>query len=131
MVFAVVAMAASAQKGRPIILEADTLTDAETKYIVTPQFTGDDVLSVQVLFTQLTGTAGGTATFEGSVDGVSYVPITDAVGVLKGYPNDTLTITDGAVTTWVLEKNNFYKYRVKLEGTGTQSTKVETAYIRK
>lgn len=128
---AVVAIAVSAQKGRVITLDVDTITDAGTTSVVLPQFTGDDMVTIQSVYTELTGTAAGTATLEGSVNGTDYVPITDFVGILKGYPNDSLTITDGSTTSWVVQGNAFYKYRVKNVGTGTQSTEVDVSFIRK
>jgi hypothetical protein len=131
LMLAVVAIAVSAQRGRVITLDVDTITDAGTTSVVLPAFTGDDMVTIQAVYTQLTGTAAGTATLEGSVDGTNYVALTDYAGFIKGYPNDSLTITNGATTSWVVQGNGFYKYRVKNVGSGTQSTEVDVSYIRK
>jgi hypothetical protein len=131
LMLVVVAIAVSAQKGRVIDLPTGTITDAGTTYVVLPAFTSDDPVTIQASFTQLTGTAAGTATLEGSVDGTNYIALTDYATFLKGYPAASLTITDGSTTSWVVQTNGYYKYRVKSVGTGTQSTEVDVSYIRK
>ena len=132
MVLSVVAMGAIAQKGKPLTFAtSDTIQGAETIYLVSPKFTGDDVIMIQALCTETGGTADGTLTLDVSVDGTSYVPFTDATGIMKGYPNDSLTITDGAVTSWIVQVNAGYKYRIKGAGTTGDSTLISATYIRK
>lgn len=131
LMLAVVAIAVSAQKGKVIDMPTATITDAGTTSVVLPAFTSDDPVTIQATFTQITGTAAGTATLEGSVDGTNYIPLTDYATFIKGYPADSLTIIDGATTSWVVQTNGYYKYRVKSVGAGTQSTEVDVSYIRK
>jgi len=132
LAFVIVAIAANAQKGKVLTFAAvDTINGNETIYFTSPKFTGNDVVLVQALCTEVGGTSDGTLTLEGSVDGTSFVPLTNETGVIKGYPNDSLTITDGAVTQWLVNTNAWYKLRIKAAGTASDSTLITSKYIRK
>ena len=130
--FALIGFVSFAQKGRPVTFAtADTLNGNETVYFTSPVFTGYETILVQALCTQVGGTSDGTLTLQGSVDGTSWVALTDETGRLKGYPNDSLTITNGAVTQWLITDNPFFKLRIKGAGTASDSTLITTKYIRK
>lgn len=126
------ALVSVAQKGKPLTFAtADTLNGNETVYFTSSVFTGADDVLIQALCTQVGGTSDGTLTLQGSVDGTSWVALTDETGRFKGYPNDSLTITNGAVTEWLITDNPWYKLRIKGAGTANDSTLITTKYIRK
>lgn len=128
--FILFVFASSAQKVYTIT--SDTLTAVETEYFTLPDLTGSyNSLVIQVLCTELGGTSDGTAVLQGSLDGTSYVTLTDATGVLKGYANDTLTISSGAVGIWVIDEPSLVKYRIAATGTADDTTLVTTKYMYK
>ena len=132
LVFAVVAMAASAQRGSVKSLPAVSIEGAETVDLGTIVATGNyRAIDIQAVCTETGGTADGTIILKGSVDGLSYITIQDAAGLLKAYPNDTLTITDGAVWNVVIQDVPF-KY-IKATGTGDtgDTTSVQIKYVFK
>lgn len=121
-----------AQVGRVYSMTVDTVKSNETIYIATGQITGGyETLTIQALCTQIGGTTDGTLTLQGSVDGTSYVALTDATGFVKGYPNDSLTMTNGAVTSWVILDNPYNDYRLKIAGTASDTTKITAKYVYK
>lgn len=73
-----------------------------------------------VTCTQLGGTSDGTLLLQGSSNGTSFVTLTE--GVVHFYPNDTLTITNGAV--WIIDASasHFNYYRVRGAGTVGDTT---------
>jgi hypothetical protein len=135
LVFAVVAMAAKAQPGVALTFASvDTLNGNETVYFTSGIFTGGEPVVIQAACDNVGGTSDGTLTLEGSIDGSDWVPLAEQSGILHGYAttgeNDSLTITDGANITWIVEAGYFYKYRVKGAGTASDSTLVTTVYRR-
>lgn len=127
LVFAVVAIAANAQKGKYITItasEADTNKNAETDYIYFPNvggFESQTDLMLQILCTDAYGgTSDGTITLEGSVDGVSYAPITDEI--FTDVSDDTATIAPAAVLQFNIPVTHHYKYRAKAVGTSGDTT---------
>lgn len=126
------ALMVSAQTGRIYSIAVDTVKSNETIYLTSWPVTGGySTLTLQALCTQIGGTTDGTITLQGSVDGTSYVALTDATGLVKGYPNDSLTMTNGAVTSWVIEKTPYNYYRLKIAGTASDTTKVTAKYVYK
>lgn len=120
------------QKGRVYSVAVDSLNGAETVNFTLSKITGSySSVSIQALCTELGGTSDGTLILQGSVDGISYITMTDATGVLQSYPNDTLTITDGAVVQWVVKDNPFNYYRAQGGGTASDSTLVTVKYTYK
>ena len=121
-----------AQQGVPKAITVDTVTNANTEYLYTETFSRAwNTLSIQLLCTQLSGTSAGTAVLQASVDGTSWQTITDATGMVKGFVNDTLTVANGAVGLWMVTNTGFYKYRIKITGSGTHSTLITSHYIFK
>jgi hypothetical protein len=97
---------------------SDTLANATTDTQTLRINGGWKVVTVQLIAKELSGTAAGTGTIEVSNDGVNFVTHPDA---------DTLTVSNTATGVFqsdILELKDFgYAYiRVKLVGTGTQST---------
>lgn len=132
LVFAFVALAASAQVGAVKSVTIDTLdnTNARTSDVVTVS-SSYNAITFQAKCTQLGGTSDGTLVLYGSVDGISYLPVIIDNVFVKAYPNDTLTITSGAI--WqVTVKDAIYKY-YKVIGTGTSgdTTLVSLKYLLK
>lgn len=117
---------------RPVTSNFDTVQGNETVYItVVDKSTSNRTLTLSALCTELGGTSDGTITLEGSVDGTNFVPLTDQAQLIKGYPNDSLTITDGAVTSFVILENRYYTYRLKVAGTASDTTLVQTTWLDK
>lgn len=132
LVFAIVAIAANAQKGKVKTLAVDTLQGAETVNFGVITATGDyRSIDIQAVCTELGGTSDGTLFLKGSVDGLSYIDITDASGLLKGFPNDTLTITDGAIWNVVIQDVPFKYIRPSGTGTASDTTSIQFKYVFK
>ena len=135
VVFAVAAMAATAQKGVVVELDVDTLNGAETVYFETPIFTGSDAFTLQAACDNIGGTSEGTLSLEASVDGSDWVPLAEQDGLIHGFAttgeNDSLTITDNANISWIIQKNSFLQYRVKGTGAASDSTLITVKYVRK
>jgi hypothetical protein len=88
-------------------------------------------LTFQVLCTNLTGTSAGKITIDGSVDGVTYFGLVDTDGYFKGYPNDTLTITNGAIGQWTMNGTALKFYRFKYAPSGSHTTRITAKIIIK
>lgn len=75
-------------------------------------------VTVQAVFTKTSGTLGGTATLQGSVDGVTWetIPTSLVAGVASTY-----TVTDVASQgkSFVITGSPFLHYRISWTGTGT------------
>lgn len=121
LVLATAAVAASAQ--RTVI---DTLQGAETVIFTTMQ----GAEQIQALCTQLGGTSDGSLILKGSVDGVSFETVSETSGKFAFYPNDTLTITDGAVWLVDVEDQPFNYYSITGAGTADDTTKVTIKWSR-
>jgi len=133
VVFAVAAMAATAQN--VIELGVDTINGNETVYFETPIFTGSDAFTLQAACDNIGGTSEGTLSLEASVDGSDWVPLAEQDGLIHGFAttgeNDSLTITDNANISWIIQKNSFLQYRVKGTGAASDSTLITVKYVRK
>ncbi len=109
----------------------DTLTaavnDTSTAITVTSEANS---ITFQALCTELGGTSDGTLRLEGSVDGTSYLTIEEGL-INYALPNDTLTITDGAVWQFSVVNAPFKKYRVIGTGTASDTTLITLTYILK
>lgn len=128
--FAVVAFGQN-QKGTVVTLAADTLTNTTAKQtVITPVFAGQNMLIVQSVYTNLTGTTAGTAYLQGSLDGTSY-KIINTTGELLNFPNDTLTVINGVVGMWVIKDTPYRYFRVAHVPSGIHTTRVVTKYTIK
>lgn len=128
-VFAFVALA-NAQ--RVYTTTVDTLQGNETvNFEAIQSSSSSGTLAIQALCTQLGGTSDGTLLLQGSVDGTSYVTITNVAGKYDFYPNDTLTITNGAVMTALITESPFNYYRFQGAGTAGDTTLVTPKYSPK
>ena len=128
LLFACFAITASAQWYETI--PADTINGAETVNWDTPIITGSyEYVTIQAHCTELGGTSDGTLILQGSIDGENYQTLTDATGIVKGFANDTLTITDGATQVWTITDHPMNYYRVQGAGTANDTTYVEVKYL--
>ena len=94
---------------------SDTLQGNETVTFTAMQ----DASQIQVLCTQLGGTSDGTLLLKASVDGVTYTTLAETSNAINFYPNDTLTITNGA--SWLIDvKGKLFNY-YEVVGAGTAS----------
>jgi hypothetical protein len=128
-IFAFVAFA-NAQKIYSI--PNDTIQGAETvNFATVNSSTSAGALTFQALCTELGGTSDGTLIWQGSVDGLSFQDITETTGLFNFYPNDTLTITDGAVSIMTVTNSPFKYYRAKGVGTTGDTTLISIKYVPK
>lgn len=91
----------------------DTVTDAATTYF-TSRIYGNGTVALQLNIKKVSGTVGGYAVVQGSIDG-NYAPST-----WVNISTDSLTLTDGDnAKIWVLPAD-YLHYRIKLVTSGTQ-----------
>ncbi len=129
----VVGMAASAQTfNKATVWTVDTLTNTETAYLTLPIVTRSvESMSGLVLAENITGTSAGTILLQGSLDGTTYVTLTDVTGYVSIAVNDTTTIADNATFGWNVWKPAFLYYRMALVQTGTSTTEYTGYYLIK
>ncbi len=124
--------ASYAQKGKTVTMAVDTLQGNETvNFALSPTFSGEYSLTIQVLCTELGGTSDGSLRLEMSLDGTSWEAFTSTANVMYAFPNDTLTIVDGAVVTWTIVNTPWSKYRFVGAGTASDTTLISGKYIFK
>jgi hypothetical protein len=107
----------------------DTLKGADTVYINTPMLKWNlEYIGLQVLCEELGGTSDGTIYPRTSIDDTSYANVTTVDYVVNSFPNDTLTISDGAVGLWNMTglSNNYYG--IMAIGTVGDTTKLTVKY---
>lgn len=123
---------ASPPSGIVQTIATDTIQGAETVNFTAARLTGSYSSTViQATCTELGGTSDGTLILKGSIDGTSYLTLTDENGIIKGYPNDTLTITDGATVQWVISETPYSYYQVQGAGTTGDTTLVTVKLLYK
>lgn len=133
-----IGLSALAQRNSVITVAPDTLTNAETINIdVVELRANQEVISITAEVTQLTGTAAGTLTLQASLDGTNWFIVNGVgAGVLTASPQasitgaalNSLTIADGLIGSWVVNKNSYRHYRIVAAGSGTQSTQIDIKY---
>lgn len=99
----------------------DTVTNTGTKYASFSSLNASRALSIVVKVTKISGTVGGTISWQGSNDGTNYVTITTSS------PSDA-----SANYTYAIYTPAAYRYyRVSWTGTGTMSASISgSAYVR-
>jgi len=142
LVLAVVAMAASGQRGALNTVSADTINGAETvNFAIGTTINGSyNILCVTALCTQVGGTSEGTLTLYGSNDGTNYVFVNGAAdshvltaspkASLTGTDMNQITITNGLVANWIIDPA-FKYYRVAGVGASGDSTLINITYVYK
>ena len=141
LVFAVVAMAASAQNGRLKTITTDTVKGAETIYFSAIPVTGTyETLSIQFLCTELGGTTDGTIYVLASNDGTNYCNLNNVDGkMIYASPyarmNDSivgkLNLYNAATLNFVVPKPAHRYYKVGVTGTASDTTKLTGNYVLK
>lgn len=103
---------------------SDTLTDAETAYYTTRTISSyDQILSIGILCTNISGTSAGSVLLQSTIDGTNWVNVNQTnTTTLLVSTNDTLTITDAAYNIWTLVTLPNHKYRLAVGQTGTSTT---------
>ena len=79
---------------------------------------GKTNVSILATFTKTSGTLGGTATLQGSLDGTTYVTVPTGATV-AGASTYTVTDTASQSNLFIVKNNAFNYYRVSWTGTGT------------
>jgi hypothetical protein len=140
--FVIAAMAAIGQRQAVITLQTDTLkgTTGSPKSSPIITLTGAyESLAIQALCTQLGGTSDGNIAVYGSLDGTSWTLINGVGGHLIASPKasntgtdfNQLTITNGLVGSWVIQKPAHRYYKTVSNGTASDTTKVVIKYTYK
>lgn len=113
-------------------LDDVTLTDAATIYSeAVDSSSSQGTLTLQASFANVSGTTGGTATLEGSIDGVNFKTISTVAGKFDFYASDSETVSDGLVMQAAITASPFGFYRFKVVGTGTQETTCSFSFFPK
>lgn len=128
--FIFLSFAAQAQSGKVVSVAIDTVQGNETIYLTTADadFVKGAHITLQALCTQTGGISDGTITIEGSLDGVSYVNLSNYANLMSSSANDTLTIVNGSVVVYTIKENPFRQVRLKVAGTSVDSTKITVKY---
>jgi len=100
------------------LTNTDTLTDADTLYLSSARQELGQITSFQINITNLSGTTSFTAKPEGSMDNQKWVQLADSYTYTLG---DTVTIIQTPETFSIY-------VRIRLESSGSQSTKVQGIY---
>lgn len=121
-VFALLGIAAHAQKGSPVKLPlaiGDTIKNTGTVSKFITLSGGYNGTSVQVVLSKISGTGAGTVQLQGSLDGVNYVNLGSA-----------FTITDVATQSQVFYVTNPLPGKIKVlcTGSGTENVLVSVWY---
>lgn len=102
-------------------LALDTVDNTETHYAGFQAYSPVTGVSLVVKVLKISGTVGGTISWQGSNDGTVYATITTSTAS-DGSANYSYAVSDGAP----------YKYyRVSWTGTGTMSASVSGTYFRR
>jgi len=120
-------------KGTVTSLTVDTIPSATAvNFPLETQFKNNDqIIVIQAVCAEISGTSEGNLYLEGSLDGISYETITSTAGFMYAFPNDTLTIADGAVGMWYLENTPFNYYRLQGTGGASDSTEITVKWVYK
>jgi len=116
-----VALGVSAFGQRTIV---DTLKGAENVQFST-MYGADEI---QVKCTQLGGTSDGTLILRASTDGTTWTPISETNQLINYFPNDTLTITNGA--TWYIKVGDIKRSQIFGAGTTGDTTEITITWAK-
>jgi hypothetical protein len=115
---------------KTVVLDTTKGNQADTSAVIA--VSGDySVITFQSLCTQLGGTTDGSIRWQGSVDGLTYMPLIDNSVDIVSYPNDTLTMTNGAIQSLSVLRAKYKYYRSVVTGTASDTTLVTQKYILK
>jgi hypothetical protein len=100
---------------------SDTIVNTATEYLTLNIANSYKNVVIQPVVTKISGTAGGTVTLQGSIDGINYVTVSSS------YSNyQTLSVANQTTNTklFVVTGSPYFYYRLKYAGTGTMSCKL-------
>lgn len=99
----------------------DTITNSATGYITYPLTDYYEQVAIQAVATKISGTAGGTVTVQGSLDGSNFVTVKAAY-----ITSSTLTVLNQTTTCkiFVITGSPYKYYRLSYTGSGTMSVKL-------
>lgn len=103
-------------------------TNNTTQKVITFTSTPDGLVGIQATVTKLTGTVGGIVYLQTRIDTVS----TATWQTVRG--TDTLTLSNvstAQTVIWQISPHYGNGYRVVIEPTGTETAKVNVAYLRR
>lgn len=112
----------------------DTVTNTATKSVYYQVQNWYQDVSLQVVVTKLSGTAAGTVTLQGSVDGTNFATVSTAylVNIASAAPyttggGATLTVTNQTTNTKIFTLNGspYQYYRLSYTGSGTMSCTIK------
>lgn len=131
----VLALGASAQKGKIKTLTVDTLAGNNNATLATITSSGEyATLAIQVKIDRISTAAGGTLYLKsGLSSGGALVNNQSTHPALIVAPNDTLATTDVATQYWNIEIPNpgMYYYYIWGDGDANDTVKVTTSYMYK
>lgn len=91
---------------------------------------GKPNVSILATFTKTSGTLGGTATLQGSLDGTTYITVPTGATV-AGASTYTITDTASQSNLFIVKNNAFNYYRISWAGTGTMVGTVSAVLLTK
>ena len=111
--------------GTVTAVSTDTLTDVDTGY-VRVTFANNYDMVFDFVVTKLSGTVGGTALLQGTIDGVNWHTITGATDFCAGCQGASATITNTAGSKhyqWIVPVNAlpYPTYQVQIISSGTMT----------
>ena len=116
-----------------ISASSDTVANSGTGYVQLQVKGAYSNVSIQVVSTKISGTAGGTVTLQGSNDGTNFVTVDasylEDISTSSPYTTGggtTLTVLNQATTTkvFVLNGSPYAYYRLSHTGTGTMVSRL-------
>lgn len=132
LVFIASFVVVNAQRGRVYSVTVDTVKGNENIYLTQGAVTGAyNVLSAEIDFSKVSAAAGGTAYFQGSLNGTTYSTLTSTDDLFLFYPNDTVTVTDGGTMKVVVKDNPFNHYRWFIDGDANDTVICTPYYLYK
>jgi hypothetical protein len=108
--------------GQVYSFAVDSTVDTETIYFTSGPIRSNSNLTIQLYSNERAATTAGSAIVQESINGTSWVTMTHSNSSLQSVTNDTATIVDDAVEIWNVPITYGYKYRLKIVGSGSNST---------
>lgn len=135
-ILTILSLCSYGQRGKTRTLSTDTLNGADTIYIPGLKATGSyNTLAVTYEFTQLGGTSDGTLTMQGGdinpeTGDTLWIGLTTSDLFIPS-SNDTATIIDGGISTFIIIGTPLEQYRGVCIGTAGDTTEVKSIYTFK
>lgn len=135
LVFAIVAIAANAQRGSIRTLPVDTLKGDNNNILASTTVTGDyESLFISVKVDRISTAAGGTLYLKTGMNAASALVVNQTTSpTIEFAPNDTFATTDVATQYWniTLTDPGARYFEVFGDGDASDTVKVTTSYMLK